>query len=153
MYTLWTPAKASVNDGQDAHETSRSVRPRDLSFLPLARTRPLARRTARHSSWAQACLDELTDAIDLLLSSKPLVLRGRPSRRLFVSRYRENMMRSIFVLCSLWAFSFGAVHAQTVERIDITELRIYTADTKQILQAPSRSPELPNMSPPQAYDR
>jgi hypothetical protein len=46
------------------------------------------------------------------------------------------MTRFIFVLCSFWVLTSGLAHAQTVDRIDVTEFGIYTADTKQILRAP-----------------
>jgi hypothetical protein len=45
------------------------------------------------------------------------------------------MTRTIFALCCLLA-SASATGAQTVERIDVTEFGIYTADTKKILDAP-----------------
>jgi hypothetical protein len=46
------------------------------------------------------------------------------------------MARLILVLCSLWALMSGPAHAQNVERIDVTEFGIYTADTTEILHAP-----------------
>jgi hypothetical protein len=46
------------------------------------------------------------------------------------------MPRLIVVLCSLFALMLGPAHAQSVQRIDVTEFGIYTAGTKQIYHAP-----------------
>lgn len=46
------------------------------------------------------------------------------------------MPRLLFILCALPALTSASAHAQSVERIDVTEFGIYTADTRQILHAP-----------------
>jgi hypothetical protein len=49
---------------------------------------------------------------------------------------RKTMTRLMLVLCAFYGLMLGGARAQTVERIDVTEFGIYTADTKQIVSAP-----------------
>lgn len=46
------------------------------------------------------------------------------------------MARWILVLGAFCGLMLGRVHAESVERIDVTEVGIYTVDTEQIVHAP-----------------
>src|ERR1700760_380622 len=49
---------------------------------------------------------------------------------------RKKMARLMLALGAFFGLMLGAAHAQTVERIDVTEFGIYTADTTRIVSAP-----------------